>query len=194
VLPFDTLRAYRVVPLEWNQEGRLIVACETLPDAATVERLEHEAGCRIEFCLATASDVSYGLHLLAMVESHQAQWDVPDGAPLGVRVRNPGRLTEPQLREALRRQREQYKPFGAYAVEQGYLDQKQLDESVPAAAQAKVPLGAYLVKNGYLSEGACAQIIAAMGRNRQLLGEILVETNILLKDQQEEGMSCGMEM
>jgi len=33
VLPFDLLRAHRVVPRQWSPSGRLIVACAVLPEA-----------------------------------------------------------------------------------------------------------------------------------------------------------------
>jgi adsorption protein B len=192
VLPFDTLREFRLMPLEKRQKGVLVVACETLPDAVLTTRLEHAADCRIEFCLATESDISYGLHLLATVAPRQMPGDTPDDAPMGMCSRHTGLLAEPQLLEVFRKQREQYRPFGAYAVEQGYLNQQQLDESVTAAARAKVRLGTYLVKHGYISEGACVQILAAMSHNRQQLSHILMETSTVLKDRLEEGKSREM--
>jgi adsorption protein B len=192
VLPFDTLREYRLMPLERNQEGVLVVACEILPDAVLAARLEHATGCHIAFCLATESDISYGLHLLATVELRQVQGDMPDDTAMDVGPCHTGLLAEPQLLEAFHKQREQYKPFGVYAVEQGYLNQRQLDESVTAAARAKVPLGTYLVKHDYISEEACVQILAAMSHTRQQLSHILVGTNIFLKDGLEEGKNREM--
>jgi adsorption protein B len=183
-LPFDTLREHRVIPLQRSPTGSLIVACEVVPEVEIMTRLEQEAGCEIEFRLATESDISYGLHLFAMLASHQGaeQTQIPCGSTLV----DAGVLSEAQFQEAVRQQREAYQPFGAYVVEQGYLTQEELDASVAVAAQAKVPLGVYLVANGYITERASENILALMHKQHERLENILVKTDILLQEPSEE--------
>jgi adsorption protein B len=183
-LPFDLLRQHRVVPLQRSTAGRLVVACEVLPEPEVTSQIEQAAECEIEFRLATEADISYGLHLLAMFTRQEG--DDQSLIAFGSRLVELGLLSEAQYQEAARQQREAHKPFGAYVVERGFLTQEELESSVAAAAQAKTPLGMYLVENGYLSERASEDILALMRNKHQRLERILVKTDILLQERSEE--------
>lgn len=91
-------------------------------------------------------------------------------------------ITEYQLDDAIRLQRENNALVGTIALAQGFLDKQQLNFLIKRQRRLDERIGALAIEEGFMTEEQLATVLSIQGRNHIFLGESLVRLGTLSKE------------
>lgn len=105
---------------------------------------------------------------------------------LGQYLVGKGLITESQLNEAIRVQKESTSLIGIVAVDQGFINKTQLDRLIEHQGVVDAQLGELAIQAGYMSEDQLAAVLAIQGENHVYLGESLVRMGMISNESLNE--------
>lgn len=85
-----------------------------------------------------------------------------------------GAITEQQLGEAVRLQKENNALVGTIALAQGFLDRNQLNQLIKIQLEVDERIGKLAIEEGFMTEEQVDTVLSIQGRNHVYLGESLV--------------------
>lgn len=100
-----------------------------------------------------------------------------------------GAITEQQLEEGIRRQKENNALIGTIALAQGLLDAAQINHLIKRQAKVDERIGRLAVEEGYLTEDELNTVLSIQGRNHVYLGESLVRLGLISQAELDEALS-----
>lgn len=99
-----------------------------------------------------------------------------------------GAISEDQLDEAVRLQRENNSLIGTIALTRGFLDNTQLNRLIKRQTTVDERLGQLAIREGYMTEDDLAAVLAIQGRNHIYLGESLVRLGTMNSQTLQEAL------
>lgn len=100
-----------------------------------------------------------------------------------------GLITEKQLDEAIRLQRESTVLVGTIALDRGFLDKNQLNYLIKRQIQVDEQIGSLAIQEGFMTEDQLETVLAIQGRNHQHLGESLVRMGTISNQTLNEALT-----
>jgi adsorption protein B len=180
MLPRELAVLYSVFPVEL-MNNKLIVAASSMPRREELSRIEAAVGLPVELCLTTKNSLSFSIQRGYERLNEQERTD--NHPRLGHTLLERKLITEEQLSEALRRQRQTYSRLGDILLDESLISCNVLNKAFEE--HASVPgerLGEFLVKKGYISREQLDHAMILQKMRFRSLGDILTEMLIVTAD------------
>jgi len=179
ILPRELAVLYSVFPVE-IKNNKLIVAASSVPRREDLSKIEATTGLPIELCLTTKSSLSFSIQ---RGYTRLNELEVTDKPKLGQLLLDKKLITEDQLSEALKRQRQTYARLGDILLDTSIIDYNVLNKAFEEhAAISGERLGDFLVRKGYISEEQLVHAVSLQKMRFKCLGDILLEMQIVKPD------------
>jgi adsorption protein B len=183
-VPVSVAVRYSVFPLEERGGGLLVLGTDTFLEADEVRQLERELERKVDLVLCTRSELVFALRRgydrLAMEGASKI-------IRLGESLLHEKLITQADLQEALRSQKQSYMRLGDILIEQGAIDRRDLEEALSAFSPNEHGLlGSFLVQQDYITLKQLEKALAQQHSSFKRLGDILVEKGLVGMKQLEQ--------
>jgi len=176
MVPRELAVRFSIFPVELKN-NKLIVAASSMPRREDLSVVEAAAGVAIELCLTTKNSLSFSIQ--RGYERLNKQENTDTKTKLGQLLLDKKLVTEEQLAEALRRQRQTYSRLGDILLDESMITCADLNKAfVEHAAAPGEQLGEFLVGKGYISRELLEHAISLQKQRFRSLGEIVTEMQI----------------
>lgn len=180
ILPRDLAVRYGIFPVELRSGGRLLVATENPPNREEVQELERKLERPVEFCLSTRSDVAFAIRR-GYERLEAADEQAAAKSRLGQRLLQHNLITQEQLKQALRVQRQSYAQLGEILLNKRFISPARLKEATLRffAAEGRGRLGDFLVQNQYITLEQLELALEDQQARFRRLGDVMVQLGII---------------
>ncbi len=173
MVPRELAVRYSIFPVELKN-NKLIIAASSMPRREDLSTIEAAVGVPVELCLTTKNSLSFSIQRgYERLNKH----DLPDNmTKLGQLLLDKCLITEKQLSESLRRQRNTYSRLGDILLDESMISSAQLNKAFEEYATVpEEPLGEFLVNREFISREQLDHAIALQKSRFKSLGEVLTE-------------------
>ena len=179
MLPREFAVQYSIFPVELKG-NKLIVAASTIPRREELSRIEEAIGTPIELCLTTKNSLSFSIKRGYERLDKQEHIAKPR---LGQLLFYRKMVTEEQLSEALKRQRQTYSRLGDILLDESMISCTVLNKAFEEyAAVPGERLGEFLVKRGDITKEQLNYAMELQKKRFKSLGQVLTEMQIVTPD------------
>ncbi len=179
VFPRKLAVKYSVYPIEFGEDGKLVIGTETLLERNTLSELENELQRPIICKLVTTGDLAF-----AIKKGYERLERGPSGALTGELAVRSGMVREESLKEAAKIQRSSYKRLGDILVDQGLIGREEFSSALREYVETAIemmPLGEFLVQKGLISQSDLIKALRIQEKLTPKIGQILVQTGAISK-------------